>query len=237
MKAMILAAGLGERMRPLTLTTPKPLLQAGNRTLIEYHLANLVAAGITDIVINVSWLADKIISCLGNGASFGVDIEYSRETSPLETAGGIRQALPMLTDSTHTEFVVINGDIWTDFPLSGLHSLVNGNAGHIVLTTNPAHNQKGDFYLAESGQISNHPPTPAPACSHTFSGISVLDKQIFELAPANENRLGILLRLAADQGKVSGEIMSGQWYDIGTPDRLDDLHRRLLHSHTRSGNR
>ncbi len=237
MKAMILAAGLGKRMRPLTLTTPKPLLRAGQQTLIEYHLANLVAAGITDIVINISWLADKIMAYLGNGAAFGVHIEYSRETSPLETAGGIKRALPMLTDSNHRQFAVINGDIWTDFLFSRLKPLTNGNVGHVVLTSNPVHHQNGDFYLTESGQLANQPPvlsSPASVTTYTFSGISVLDKRIFALAP-DENRLGIILRTAADQKQVSGEVFSGQWYDIGAPDRLDALHHRLLNSQTNSG--
>ena len=143
MKAMILAAGKGERMRPLTLTTPKPLVRAGGVPLIEYHLRALAAAGFTDIVINHAWLGQQIEDYLGDGSRYGVSIQYSAEGEPLETGGGIFRALPLLGDEA---FLVVNGDIWTDYDFSVLHPSITGLA-HLVLADNPAHHPTGDFSL------------------------------------------------------------------------------------------
>lgn len=215
MKAMILAAGKGERMRPLTLTTPKPLLSAGGKRLIEYHLQALAQAGFTEVVINHAWLGQQIEDYLGDGARYGVAIEYSRETEPLETGGGIRQALPLLGDAP---FLVVNGDIWTDYDFTQLRGPLAGQA-HLVLVDNPAHHPNGDFTLLE-GQVRDQPGL-------TYSGIAVLDPALFDGHGETTFKLAPLLRRAMDVGQVTGEHYRGQWIDVGTPQRLSDLDRLL----------
>ncbi|VVQ14285.1 N-acetylmuramate alpha-1-phosphate uridylyltransferase [Pseudomonas fluorescens] len=212
MKAMILAAGKGERMRPLTLTTPKPLVRAGGVPLIEYHLRALAAAGFTEIVINHAWLGQQIEDYLGDGSRFGVSIEYSAEGEPLETGGGIFRALPLLGDEA---FVVVNGDIWTDYDFSVLHQPIVGLA-HLVLANNPAHHPSGDFQLID-GQVRDG---QADTANLTYSGIAVLHPQLFEGCSAGAFKLAPLLRAAMASGQVSGERMNGQWVDVGTHERL-----------------
>ncbi len=219
MKAMILAAGRGERMRPLTDSTPKPLLEAGGRCLIEHHIAALAGAGITDIVINHSWLGEQIEARLGNGARHGALIRYSPETAErLETGGGIRNALPLLGDAP---FIVINGDTWTDFPFDTLPQAPAGLA-HLVLVPNPPHNPAGDFALAGRRVINEGP------VRHTYSGIAVLRPALFDGQNARVFPLAPLLRAATDRGEVSGEFYAGTWMDIGTPAILEELRRQLL---------
>lgn len=220
--AMILAAGKGERMRPLTLTTPKPLLRAGGRALIDYHLDHLQEAGFTDVVINHAWLGDQIEQTLGDGYARGLTLRYSRETDPLETAGGIRQALPLLTYLGQHWLLVINGDIWCDLDLSRLVPPTNGDLAKLVLVTNPPHHPKGDFHLDPAGRVHAR---GAPAL--TFAGISLLHRSLFEGLPAGHRKLAPLLVEAMDADRVSGIHHHGAWFDIGTPERLADLDHYL----------
>ncbi|MFL1546393.1 MULTISPECIES: N-acetylmuramate alpha-1-phosphate uridylyltransferase MurU [Pseudomonas] len=214
MKAMILAAGKGERMRPLTLHTPKPLVQAGGKRLIEYHLEALAKAGFTDIVINHAWLGQQIESYLGDGAQFGLRIQYSAEGEPLETGGGIFKALPLLGDEP---FLLVNGDIWTDFDFASLRNKPLQGLAHLVMVDMPDHAPMGgDFYLSD-GVL--HDAAPG-ADNLTFSGISVLDPQLFAGCSAGAFKLAPLLREAMAKGRVTGEHMTGRWIDVGTLERL-----------------
>lgn len=224
MKAMILAAGLGERMRPLTEHTPKPMLKAGGKPLIEHHLEKLAMAGFKDVVINVSWLALQITEFAGDGAQWGLRITYSHEETPLETAGGIRQALPKLTEG-RAPFAVINADIWTDLNFERLHTLPGAALAHLFLVDNPPHHPNGDFILDEPSGLVGLPSEESSTL--TFSGVSVLSPDLFSAANSHENKLGILLRTAITERQVSGEHIKGRWYDIGTPARLTELNRLL----------
>ena len=215
MKAMILAAGKGERMRPLTLTTPKPLLAVGGKRLIEYHLLALAQAGFGEVVINHAWLGQQIEDYLGDGARYGLAIEYSREAEPLETGGGIRHALPLLGKEP---FLVVNGDIWTDYDFTQLRGPLAGQA-HLVLVDNPAHHPDGDFSLVE-GQVRDQPGL-------TYSGIAVLDPSLFDDQGDTAFKLAPLLRRAMAVGQVTGEHHRGHWIDVGTPQRLADIDRLL----------
>lgn len=225
MKAMILAAGLGTRMRPLTDHTPKPMLKAGGKSLLEHHLLNLRTAGITDIVINVSWLADCITKAFGSGESLGLNICYSHESSPLETAGGIVKAMPLLADE-QPYILVVNGDIWTDFSLAALVEKANAYTrqpqmplAHLVLADNPPHHPKGDFCLDDHEQVHEQ----GEGLNLTFSGISLLHRDLFKGQNEQAGRLAPLLRHAMKQEAVRGEHFQGQWWDIGTPERLEAL--------------
>lgn len=217
MKAMILAAGRGERLRPLTLETPKPLLPIGGRPMIQWHVEALVRGGIADIIINTAWLGEQIEAELGDGAPLGARIEYSREGTPLETLGGLRRALPMLTE-TDPEFLVINGDVWTDFELASLaaNRLGADRDAHLIMVPNPAHHSSGDFALAASGRVSM-----AAGEWLTFAGISRLHQRLIEAAPADEDRLGPVLGTACHQDRVTGNRHDGHWVDVGTPERLE----------------
>jgi MurNAc alpha-1-phosphate uridylyltransferase len=208
MKAMILAAGRGERLRPLTDSTPKPLLQVQGKSLIVYHLEALARAGFTEVVINLSWLGDQIREFLGGGAPFGVSIEYSEEAAALETAGGILQALPLLGE----RFVVVNADVFTDYDFSKLKTA--DRLAHLVLVDNPEHNDSGDFSL-DGTTVGNR-----GAEQHTFSGIAQYHRDFFSGLTPGKQALAPLLRAAADKGEVSGELFTGNWIDIGTAERL-----------------
>lgn len=225
MKAMILAAGRGERLRPLTDTTPKPLLQVGKHRLIEYHLLALKEAGIDDIVINLAWLGDQIESHLGDGSHYGVRITYSYETEQaLETGGGIYKALPLLkdvSDENDAPFIVTNADVWTDYNYSSLPKLLTGVA-HLVMIDNPSQHPEGDFALDEGVLHSR-----GNDCL-TFSGIGVYSAALFKDVSENIFPLAPLLRSAMDEGKVSGEHYQGQWFDIGTTERMHALDTTLL---------
>lgn len=223
MKAMILAAGLGLRMRPLTDTTPKPLLRAGGRTLIEYHLAALRSAGICDVVINYSRLGKQIEDHLGDGARYGLNIAYSAEgEQPLETGGGIFQALPLLGNAP---FIVVNADIWTDYPYARLiNQLASDDLAYLVLVDNPVHHPEGDFVL-HNRRLINSPS----ARRFTFAGIGVYQPKLFSLCQPGNFPLAPLLRAAINANQVSGELWRGAWFDIGTPARLQDL-QRVLHN-------
>ena len=215
MKAMILAAGKGERLRPLTLHTPKPLVRVGGVPLIEYHLRALAAAGFTEIVINHAWLGQQIEDHLGDGSRFGVSIQYSAEGEPLETGGGIFKALPLLGDKP---FAVVNGDIWTDYSFAGLRTPLTGLA-HLVLVDNPAHHPKGDFCLWGTQVLDAQPGSD----TLTYSGIAVLSPALFDGAGAGAFKLAPLLRNAMAAGRVTGERLQGQWVDVGTHERLAEV--------------
>lgn len=220
MKAMLLAAGRGERMRPLTDTCPKPLLQVGGRALIEWHLLRLAQAGITDVIINHAYLGKQIVQQLGDGQTWGLRIQYSAEAEALETAGGIIQALPLLGTAP---FLVINADIYTDYPLGNLqHPHPTAVLAHLVLVPNPEHHLTGDFCLLPTGQLQ---ATGEPR--HTYSGIGWYHPALFAHLPVGKRPLAPLLRLAMDQDAVSGEFYAGQWLDIGTPARLAALDAQL----------
>ena len=223
MKAMILAAGRGERLRPLTDETPKPLLKVSTRSLIEYHIDNLVKAGITEIVINTAWLAEKIHQQLGDGSNYGANIRYSDEGEALETAGGIINALPLLGEKP---FIVVNGDIWCDFDFSTwdfstLATLKSDIQAHLVLVKNPEHNQKGDFAL-HTGMIKN---TGEPM--YTFSGIGLYSTRFFAEQETGITPLAPLIRKKSEDGLVSGQIYDGRWTDVGTVERLQELKNQL----------
>lgn len=217
-KAMILAAGRGERMRPLTDQVPKPLLEVAGKPLIQYHIEALVAAGIGTIVVNHSYLGDQIEVFLGDGHKFGADISYSPEPcGALETGGGIHNALPLLQGGP---FLVVNGDLWSDYDFSKLFCPA-GMLAHLVLVDNPVHNLKGDFLL-EEGVVSD-----GEGERLTFSGIGVYRAELFSGCRAGAFPLAPLLRSAMGRGQVSGERFDGTWMDIGTPERLEALSRYL----------
>jgi len=220
MKAMILAAGRGERLRPLTDTLPKPLVAAGGKTLIAWHLQRLAAAGCRDAVINVSHLGDRIIEHLGDGARYGLHIAYSREREPLETAGGVAQARGLLgTDP----FLVLNGDIYCEVDVARLLGVtLGGRLAHLVLVPNPPHHPAGDFTL-ERGVIGN-----AAAPRYTYAGVAVISPALVSgVPPGGKAQLAPLLRAAAEKGLISGELYTGIWQDAGTVERLAELEAQL----------
>jgi MurNAc alpha-1-phosphate uridylyltransferase len=211
MKAMILAAGRGERMRPLTDSTPKPLLRIGGQMLIEHHVHALARAGISELVINHAHLGEQIVRALGDGSAYGVSIRYSPERdAALDTGGGIFNALPLLGEAP---FLVVNADIWTDFDFSGLPQDIEGLA-HLVMVDNPPQHPEGDFSLSE-GRLSQQGPAML-----TYSGIGVYRTELFAGCSPGAFPLAPLLRAAMDQGRVTGEHFTGSWFDIGTPQRL-----------------
>ena len=231
MKALIFAAGLGERMRPLTDTTPKPLLCVGGKPLIAWHLEKLAALGVEEVVVNISWLAEQFPSTLGVGRAFGLRIRYSYEgTVPLETGGGMWHALDLLGDDP---FIAVNGDIWTDYDFARLPQAPAGDA-HLVLVDNPAHHPTGDFALQADGRVLSD-----GGARLTFSGIGVYRPELFldwravvgDAPGARDTpprfRLAPLLRAAMRRHAVSGERHAGAWTDVGTPQRLADLDRAL----------
>jgi MurNAc alpha-1-phosphate uridylyltransferase len=220
MYAMILAAGRGERLRPLTDTTPKPLLKAGPGMLIEHHLHALSAAGFSDVVINIGHLGRQIIDRLGDGSRYQLAIHYSDETNAvLETGGGIVKALPLLKSDP---FLVINGDIWTDIDLSSLADDFDSLA-HLVLVKNPQHHQQGDFAL-QGGRVREKEDHQL---SWTYSGIAMFKYAFFNQCRAQRFPLAPLLHKHIAQKQITGEIYNGLWFDIGTRERLDDLNRLL----------
>jgi MurNAc alpha-1-phosphate uridylyltransferase len=212
MRVMILAAGRGERLRPLTDRTPKPLLQIRGEPLIVHQLRWLAAAGIRDVVINLRHLGEQISARLGDGSAFGVRIRYSVETAPLETGGGIRQALPLLGA---TPFAIVNGDIWTDYPFDRLPTTLGGALAHLVLA--PRDQGSGDFGL-EQGRVTRDAERP-----YTYCGIAVIAPELFDAAPPAPFSLRELLFTAVAAGRVSGEAWCGRWTDIGTPAQLAAL--------------
>ena len=227
MKAMILAAGRGERMRPLTDHTPKPLLKVGGKPLIVWHLESIANAGIKEVVINHAHLGKQIVNALGNGHQWGVSIQYSAEEVALETAGGIANALPLLGDQP---FLVVNGDIFTDMDFSAYQEVVKNmqqqnQLAHLFLVDNPPQHAKGDFALSKSlvqteGQVML-----------TFSGVGIYQPELFaDIELGQPAKLAPVLRKAMVNQQVSGEHFQGIWHDIGTPERLATLDAELSHS-------
>ncbi|WP_027962442.1 N-acetylmuramate alpha-1-phosphate uridylyltransferase MurU [Halomonas halodenitrificans] len=225
MKAMILAAGLGTRMRPLTDHCPKPLLRVGGKPLIVHHLERLRAAGIRDVVINVSYRAEQIIEALGDGGDHGVRIAWSREATPLETGGGIQHALPMLGAAP---FLLVNGDVWCDLDPATLPALGDDELARLVLVDNPAHHPDGDFHLDAAGRVHEQGEP-----SLTFAGISLLDPALVADEPPGAFALAPLLRRAMAAGRVAGHYHRDQWVDVGTPERLQKLDETLTSNHLR----
>ncbi len=216
--AMILAAGRGERMRPLTDQTPKPLLEVGGRPLIQWQLRRLSHAGLRRIVINLGWKGEQIRVALGDGREFGVEISYSEEGFPaLETGGGIFRALPLLGTGP---FLVVNGDVWSDLELGELRC-PSGSLAHLVLVANPDHNPGGDFRL-EGNRVCSR-----GAGAVTFSGIGIYRPALFSNCRPGRFSLAPLLERAIGEGKVTGEIYRGIWLDVGAPERLACLRRAL----------
>lgn len=229
MKAMILAAGFGERLRPLTETTPKPLLKIHGKPIIQYHIERLARAGIRELVINTSWLGEQIEAFVGDGSRFGVQVAWSREAQPLETGGGIRRALPLLGCDP---FIVINGDVWSTYTYSRLADLqlADDVDAHLILVDNPDHHQGGDFELCSAERVRY--PQSGVANTLTFSGISVMRPDIFALHPAASESFPLrdVLRSSIEAGCVSGERFTGVWWDVGTVARLEALNTLLASS-------
>ena len=219
MKVMILAAGRGERMRPLTDDVPKPLIMAGTKRLIESHLVNLASAGFKDVVINVAWLGQKIIDTIGNGEKYNLNIEYSNEgDQALETGGGIFNALPLLGNEP---FLVVNGDVWTDYPFEKLINFSLKDKAHLVLVNNPEHNSGGDFAILNNRLIEK------ASDRYTFSGIGVYSAEFFKGHVNEKFPLAPMIRQYISENKISGELYNGKWMDIGTQQRLQDLIKSL----------
>lgn len=215
---MILAAGRGERMRPLTDAVPKPLLEVGGQPLLERHLARLAAAGFREVVVNVSYRGDQIRAALGTGRRFGLDIAFSQEPEPpLETAGGVVQALPLLGTGP---FLLVNADVLTDFDFAWL----DGGADRpvLVMVPNPPHHPEGDFSLAPDGTLGHTAPRL------TFAGISRLHTALFESLSPGPRPLKPILDAAITAGRLQGLRHDGLWLDIGTPERLEEARRRVV---------
>jgi len=229
MKTMIMAAGRGERMRPLTDHTPKPLLQAGGKPLIGWHIERLVAAGLRDIVINCAWLGEQLQAALGDGRQFGARLQWSPEHPALETAGGIARALPLLGTEP---FLVVNGDIWCDWnfaraPACAQQMRHNGAQAWLLLVDNPPHHPRGDFVLHDSGRVGEPAGTQSAL---TFSGVGLYTPELFTAVDAGSPApLAPLLRQAMKHQAVLGTRHDGAWMDIGTPQRLQALDALLQH--------
>ena len=223
MKAMILAAGLGNRMRPLTLHTPKPLLEVGGKPLIVWHIEKLQKIGVTEIVINTAWLGEKLATTLGDGSQFGVNILWSHEGEGLETAGGIINALPLLGDEP---FILVNGDVWTTMDFSTLLNVDLGDKqAHLVLVDNPPQHLKGDFILSNGLAYTFEQEQLGEAL--TYSGIAVLHPRMFAGLENGKRPLAPLLKQAMQQQQVSAEKMQAVWVDVGTPERLQQLDQQI----------
>ena len=214
MKAMILAAGRGERLRPFTDEIPKPLIEVGGQSLLERHLDNVRSAGIETVVINLGWLGDKIVEHVGSGKRYGLEVIYSQEgNNILETGGGIHKALPMLGSEP---FLVVNADIYTDMPVPDV-SLENEHLGHLMMVPTPGYRDRGDFNI-EEGLIRN-----GTDAALTFSGVAIYRPDFFDGCDAGRFSIAPMLREAADRGQLSGSLYEGLWADAGTPDRLAAL--------------
>ena len=234
MKAMILAAGHGTRMRPLTDHTPKPLLNVGNKPLVVWHIEKLKQAGFEDIIINIAWFGDQIPKALGDGSQFGVKLHYSDEQKEgaLETAGGIIKALPLLCNEDNDEtFLVVNGDVWCDYTYSNKSPLKENDLAHLILVNNPEHNPEGDFALINEpthAQDNQQRVDVEGPTKYTFSGIGYYHPNLFKSLPQGKHPLAPILRNAMLNKQVSGEHFTGDWRDIGTPERLAQLDSDLI---------
>lgn len=219
MKAMILAAGLGNRMRPLTLYKPKPLLEVGGKALIVWHIEKLKKIGVTEIVINSAWLADILIGTLGDGSQFGVTIRWTREDEGLETAGGIINALALLGDQP---FILVNGDVWTTFDFASLLDVNLANdLAHLVFVNNPEQHPQGDFTLANGRAYTFDQNQQGE--NLTYSGVAVINPKMFDGLEQGKRPLAPLLKQGMLDGKITAEKMQAEWVDVGTPERLTAL--------------
>jgi len=233
MQAMILAAGLGTRMRPLTDHTPKPLLKVAGKPLLEHQIERLIDAGADTIVINISYLAEQIQEFIASRL-WPVAIRLSFEDQPLETAGGIQKALEQGDLDWDSPLLLANGDVWCDYDLAKLPPLNEDTLGHLILASNPEHNPGGDFLLAADGNVHRKPDN-AESTDHslsalTFSGISLLDPKLIPTSQISPPplALGPLLKNAAEKGQITGEHFDGYWLDVGTPERLKQLEEKIL---------
>jgi MurNAc alpha-1-phosphate uridylyltransferase len=221
---MILAAGLGQRMRPLTDNLPKPMLSVGGKPLLQYHLEALANAGVREVIINLAYLGDKIRAFVGTGERFGLAVNYSEEPEPLETAGALLNALPLLGDEP---FLLINGDVWTDYPLRTLstYTLQDGDDAHLVLVPNPEFHPAGDFSPNAKGKLENNSALE----KFTFAGISLIHSRLISGYPNKRLKfpLGEVLRFGIERNRISAEVYRGNWSDVGTPDRLVYLDNQL----------
>ena len=222
MNVMLLAAGRGERLRPLTDTLPKPLVEVGGETLLGRHLGRLAAAGFRRAVVNVSHLAGRITTAFGDGAAHGIEIAWSPEPEPLETAGGIARARALLGEAP---FLLVNADVWCEYDFARLRGFaLGGRLAHLVMVPNPPWHPRGDFTL-EAGRVGNG---GVDAARYTYAGISVLSTRLVDGIEAGRKApLAPLWRAAADRGEVSGELYAGPWSDVGTPERLAALRKQV----------
>jgi MurNAc alpha-1-phosphate uridylyltransferase len=219
MRAMILAAGRGERMRPLTDKTPKPLLSIGGKSMIQYHIESLAAAGMRDIVVNLAWLGAQIRDSLGDGSRFGVRIQYSDEgDAALETGGGIFKALPLLAGASGNDpFVVVSGDVWTEYPLGTCaNKLAPTDVAHLVVVPNPDFHAKGDFGLANDRLVD-------AGERYTYANVGVFRPEFFAGCRPGKFPVGPLMFDWIRKGRVSGELYRGGWHNVGTPEQLRQL--------------
>lgn len=223
MKAMILCAGFGERMRPLTEHTPKPLLPVADMPLLEYHIRALASAGFSELVVNVSHLAEQIVNFCGDGSPWGVRISWSREAQPLETAGGIQRALPLLGSEP---FLVVNGDVWIDYPFAALrrYRLKAWERAHLVLVDNPPQHPLGDFCLAGEGAVRYRAEEEV---GYTYAGLGLYTPAFFAGVAPGKLALRPLLDAAIAEGTLGAEHYRGDWEDVGTPQRLQSLDARV----------
>ncbi|WP_019836541.1 N-acetylmuramate alpha-1-phosphate uridylyltransferase MurU [Acinetobacter towneri] len=223
MKAMILAAGMGNRMRPLTLHTPKPLLEVGGKPLIVWHIEKLQKIGVQEIVINTAWLGEKLAEALGDGSQFGVKILWSHEGEGLETAGGIIKALPLLGNEP---FILVNGDVWTTMDFEPLLNVqLQNDLAHLVLVENPVQHPQGDFTLAANKAYTFEQARSGK--NLTYSGVAVMHPQMFVGLESGKRPLAPLLKQAMQQEKISAHKLQGVWVDVGTPERLNALDQQI----------
>ena len=223
MKAMILAAGMGNRMRPLTLHTPKPLLEVGGKPLIVWHIEKLQKIGVQEIVINTAWLGEKLAEALGDGSQFGVKILWSHEGEGLETAGGIIKALPLLGNEP---FILVNGDVWTTMDFEPLLNMqLQNDLAHLVLVENPVQHPQGDFTLAANKAYTFEQARSGE--NLTYSGVAVMHPQMFVGLESGKRPLAPLLKQAMQQEKISAHKLQGVWVDVGTPERLNALDQQI----------
>ena len=223
MKAMILAAGMGNRMRPLTLHTPKPLLEVGGKPLIVWHIEKLQKMGVQEIVINTAWLGEKLADALGDGSQFGVKILWSHEGEGLETAGGIINALPLLGNEP---FILVNGDVWTTMDFAPLLNVqLENDLAHLVLVENPVQHPQGDFTLAANKAYTFEQARSGE--NLTYSGVAVMHPQMFDGLQSGKRPLAPLLKQAMQQEKISAQKLQGVWVDVGTPERLNALDQQI----------
>ena len=223
MKAMILAAGMGNRMRPLTLHTPKPLLEVGGKPLIVWHIEKLQKMGVQEIVINTAWLGEKLADTLGDGSQFGVKILWSHEGEGLETAGGIINALPLLGNEP---FILVNGDVWTTMDFAPLLNVqLQDDLAHLVLVENPVQHPQGDFTLAANKAYTFEQARSGE--NLTYSGVAVMHPQMFDGLESGKRPLAPLLKQAMQEEKISAHKLQGVWMDVGTPERLNALDQQI----------